>query len=46
MIVEANLLFLEAPAGVGFSYSNVSSDKDAHGDNATGIYELILLHYG
>jgi len=37
-ITEANLLFLDSPAGVGFSYSNITSDKQAHGDNATGMY--------
>lgn len=35
MHAAANVLFLESPAGVGFSYSNTSSDLIV-GDNRTG----------
>ncbi|MFS7986381.1 putative carboxypeptidase D [Helianthus anomalus] len=35
MLVVANLLFLESPAGVGYSYTNTTSDLYTFGDART-----------
>ncbi|XP_054821877.1 serine carboxypeptidase 24-like [Prosopis cineraria] len=40
---EANVLFLESPAGVGFSYTNTSSDLKTTGDERTAQDALIFL---
>jgi carboxypeptidase C (cathepsin A) len=36
-------LFLESPAGVGFSYSNKSSDYDINGDRKTAADNYVFL---
>lgn len=40
---EANILFLESPAGVGFSYTNTSSNLKDSGDNRTAQDALVFL---
>ncbi|XP_031279813.1 serine carboxypeptidase-like 27 [Pistacia vera] len=40
---ETNLLFLDSPAGVGFSYTNTSSDIYTVGDNRTANDAYIFL---
>lgn len=42
-ITEANVIFLESPAGVGFSYSNTSSDYNESGDSRTAEDAYIFL---
>ncbi|KAI9075402.1 hypothetical protein K1719_042652 [Acacia pycnantha] len=39
----ANVLFVESPAGVGFSYSNKTSDYDNNGDRKTASDNYVFL---
>lgn len=39
----ANVLFLESPAGVGYSYSNTTSDYDKMGDIKTAADNYVFL---
>ena len=40
---EANIIFLESPAGVGFSYTNTTSDYDFTGDERTAVDTYTFL---
>ncbi|RWR90011.1 Serine carboxypeptidase-like protein 40 [Cinnamomum micranthum f. kanehirae] len=42
-VTVANIIFLESPAGVGFSYSNTTSDFELSGDNRTAQDSLTFL---
>ncbi|XP_039173920.1 serine carboxypeptidase-like 40 [Eucalyptus grandis] len=41
--IAANVLFLESPAGVGFSYSNATADYRTNGDSKTAEDNYVFL---
>jgi serine carboxypeptidase-like clade 2 len=41
LLPEANLLFLESPVGVGFSYTNTSSDLTKLDDAFVGSFSIL-----
>lgn len=38
-------MFLDSPAGVGFSYTNTSSDLKDSGDERTGQFHIIMYMF-
>lgn len=42
-LLEANILYLESPIGVGFSYAVNSSSYEGVNDKTTGMFPIFVV---